>query len=272
MHPMDTIDQAQPSAVSADDALDIAISVGRELLHAGGEVHRVEDTMTRICTAYGAAGSEVFVIPSMIMADVVMQDGTRAHRMCRVWRTYQHLARLEGINALSRVICASPLPRAEVMDRLAAIRAERPVPRWLCYVGGVLATGCFSLFFGGTWRDGLCASLISLLIIIAERHPLIRVAVNDLGRTALSSFAGGILAALAVAVGLGEHIDMIIVGTIMLEIPGLSFGNAIRDLLCGDIMSGLLRFIEALLRALIMALSYMAALALTNLLWGGAVL
>ena len=256
-------------APGADEILDIALCMGEALLHAGSDVHRVEDTMTRVCTAYGCARSDVFVIPTMIMADVTLADGSTVHGMRRVGRTYTHLTRLEEINALSRSICASPLPADEVKRRLADIRARRPVPEWLCYIGGLLATGSFTLFFGGTWRDGLCASLIGLLMILAARHPAIRLAVNDLGRTSITSFFAGLLAVLSVAVGLGQHVDMVIVGTIMLEIPGLSMGNAIRDLLCGDLISGLLRFCQSVLCALVMALSYIAALALTNILWGG---
>ena len=68
------------------------------------------------------------------------------------------------------------------------------------------------------------------------------------------------------------HLDTIIIGTIMPEIPGLSFGDALRDLLCGDTVSGSLRLVQALLRALIMALGYMAALALYTHLGGGVLL
>lgn len=258
-----------PVVSDADSIVDIALSMGEALLHAGSDVHRVEDTMSRVCAAYGCARSDVFVIPSMITAAVSLADGSTANGMRRVGHTYNHLTRLEEINSLSREICAAPLPADEVKRRLAEIRARRPIPEWLCYVGGLLATGSFTLFFGGSWRDGLCASLIGLLMILAERHPVLRLTVNDLGRTSITSFFAGLLAVLSVAVGLGQHVDMVIVGTIMLEIPGLSMGNAIRDLLCGDLISGLLRFCQSLLCALVMALSYIAALALTNILWGG---
>ena len=38
--------------------LAIALDVGAETLRVGGEIHRVEDTVTRICRAYGAEAVE----------------------------------------------------------------------------------------------------------------------------------------------------------------------------------------------------------------------
>ena len=88
---------------------------------------------------------------------------------------------------------------------------------------------------------------------------------------AVSSFFSGMLSILCVYFGLGENVDMIIIGTIMLEIPGMALGNAARDILYGDTFSGTFRFIQSLLRALVMALCYMAALAISNLIFGGGI-
>ena len=84
-----------------------------------------------------------------------------------------------------------------------------------------------------------------------------------------SDFAAGVLSVLCVSLGFGDHMDKIIIGTIMLEIPGLSFGNALRDMLCGDTLAGTMRFIQTILQALMIALGYMAALVLFNQQIGG---
>ncbi|PWM36492.1 MAG: hypothetical protein DBX65_03235, partial [Oscillospiraceae bacterium] len=105
-----------------------------------------------------------------------------------------------------------------------------------------------------------------------QHHKLVRENINPMGITAVGSFLSGLLAVLCIVCGLGQNLDTIIIGTIMPEIPGLSFGDALRDLLCGDTVSGSLRLVQALLRALIMALGYMAALALYTHLGGGVLL
>lgn len=261
--------EGQTVPTDAGSILSIALNVGAEILRAGGEIHRVEDTVTRICRAYGAEAVEVFAITSLITAEMRMPDGSFATRNRRVPTTYNHLARLEALNALSRTICKSPISAAEVESRLEDIRLYRPVPEWLCYVGGMLATGGFAVFFGGSIRDGLAAAVIAFFLTLFAR--LRPVHINSMVKSLISSFAAGILSVLCVEIGFGQHVDKIIIGTIMLEIPGLSFGNALRDLLCGDTLAGTMRLIQAILQTLMIALGYMAALTLFNRLIGGGV-
>lgn len=56
------------------------------------------------------------------------------------------------------------------------------------------------------------------------------------------------------------HADMVLIGVIMLLVPGIPFTNAIRDILLGDIISGSLRLVEAVLLAAMLALGMMAAI------------
>ena len=45
-----------------DDVLDTILDIGCRLLEAGAEVRRVEDTVERLCLAYGAHDVDVFSI------------------------------------------------------------------------------------------------------------------------------------------------------------------------------------------------------------------
>ena len=81
----------------------------------------------------------------------------------------------------------------------------------------------------------------------------------------LSSFFVTVMAALAVKIGLTPAADEIIIGNIMLLIPGLGFTNALRDLFVGDSIAGILRSLEAVLSAVGIAAGYI----LTVLITGG---
>ena len=50
--------------------------------------------------------------------------------------------------------------------------------------------------------------------------------------------------------------DKVIIGNIMLLIPGVGLTNALRDLLVGDNIAGLIRLIEAVIMALAIAAGY----------------
>ena len=56
--------------------------------------------------------------------------------------------------------------------------------------------------------------------------------------------------------------DVIIIGEIMLLIPGLAMTNSIRDMFSGDTLSGLLRFVESLLWTAAMVLGFMVSMIL----------
>ena len=72
----------------------------------------------------------------------------------------------------------------------------------------------------------------------------------------LCSCLGGLLAALSVRIGLGRNVDMISIGNIMLLIPGIALTNSLRDMFSGNTISGLMRFIEAVLLALVIACGF----------------
>ena len=60
--------------------LDLATKLGYELSMSGAETFRVEESMSRVLTAYGVE-SEVFAIPNYLMASIKTPDGQTLTRM-----------------------------------------------------------------------------------------------------------------------------------------------------------------------------------------------
>ena len=85
---------------------------------------------------------------------------------------------------------------------------------------------------------------------------------NSLLSALICSCLGGILAVLAVRIGLGQSVDMISIGNIMLLIPGIALVNSLRDMFSGNTISGMLRFLEAILLALVIAFGFAMVIAL----------
>ena len=81
----------------------------------------------------------------------------------------------------------------------------------------------------------------------------------------LTSFIFGILICLASKPIPAIDIDMVIIGVIMLLIPGVAMTNATRDMLSGATISGVMRFIESLFLATSLVLGFMGALWLASL-------
>ena len=56
--------------------------------------------------------------------------------------------------------------------------------------------------------------------------------------------------------GIGVQPDKIMIGNIMLVIPGIQLTNSLRDMINGDMISGLLNMSEALLKAVSVAMGF----------------
>ena len=90
--------------------------------------------------------------------------------------------------------------------------------------------------------------------------------------TAFSAFWGssafaGFAAITFVHFGFGHDANMIMIGDIMLLIPGLMLINSVREMLCGDLMSGLLRLLESIVLALSIACGFAVAIMTLGSVW-----
>ena len=83
-----------------------------------------------------------------------------------------------------------------------------------------------------------------------------RTEANAFLSSLLCACLGGLLAGLAVKLRLGDDAGMISIGNIMLLIPGVALTNSLRDMFSGNTISGLMRFIEAVLLALVIACGF----------------
>lgn len=243
----------------------LALDVGEAMLTSGGEVARVENTVERICRAYGAVHVEVFTITSVIHAALRMPDGSYSAQMRRIHAFCNDLWRLELFNGISRDICASTPPLEEFDERIQRAKTKRIYPAWTGIVASAVAAGAFALFFGGGIAECIAALLIGTLISLADRFAGNRV--NGMAKTVISSFLAGLLSSLAAVVLPSADSGVIMIGTIMLLVPGLSFGTALRDLLCGDLLSGVLKCVQACLAALMIAFGYMLSMAVMGGAW-----
>ena len=243
---------------TADKILCLALDVGEGMLKSGGEINRVEDTIGRICRAYGAAHVEIFAIPSVIIAAIRMKNGEYSSQVRRIDSIGNNLYQLELYNGISRNICKNPCPLAEFDHMIHEAKKKRAFPTWVRILASGVAAGSFALFFGGGIFDGIAAFVIGMIVAFIDLIPFKQI--NRLSKIVMQSFIGGALACLSVDIGLGKNDGMIMIGTIMLLIPGLSFGTAFRDLLCGDFLAGSLKTVQCILAAIMIAAGYLLAM------------
>lgn len=246
---------------AADDgrALGIFLDIGRIMNENGSEIHRIEETIKRLGKAYGALHMDVFAITSSIVVTMKMPDGnicTQTRRIKKAAST--NFTKLEEINQLSRMFCSRKISISSLGRALEKVK-RTPVSQLKITAGSVIAAGFLAVFFGGSAADGIAAGVLGLFISFFQKS-VSRYCSNLFMFNFLVSLAAGILSELICRfVPLELNADKIMIGGIMLLIPGLAMTNAIKDIFVGDTISGIMRFAETLLWALAIAGGFMAA-------------
>ena len=244
--------------MTREQLLSCALDIGEQMLISGAEVGRVESAIRFICSAYGCARTDVFTITSSIVVSVADAEGIHETQTRRITGTKTNLTRLHKLNSLSREICANTPDYDYVKEKLNEICAEKPFPLWVEMLASALIGFSFCLFFGGNLADGLVAALLGFGLRCTT-WLLEKGAMNAIFINVVASFFLSLCAILLVRSGLGQDANKIIIGNIMLLIPGIALTNSIRDMISGDIMTGMLRFFDAILVAAAIAAGYILA-------------
>ena len=243
------------------ELLHLFLDIGEQISAAGGEIYRVEDTLSRLGAAYGAIRTDVFAITSSLEVTMIFPGDIELTRTRRLRGSKTDFKSLEALNALSRRCCAHPMTADELRTAIAACSSHRSA--LTLYIGSALAGGGFAIFFGGGIWDGIVAALFGLIIcFLQERLP--GVCPNSV----LVYFVAALVTGFGVCL-LGQEIgvlnpDMIMIGDIMLLIPGIAFTTAIRNMLVGDTISGILKMTESVVYAAALAGGFMIAISLVG--------
>lgn len=250
--------------IHAQQLASAALDIGDKMLSNGAEIYRVEDTIVRICRAYKAVHIDVFVITSHIILTVQLEEEAPFTQMRLISRgNTPDLDYLNGLNEFSRKICRSTPSMSVFYAELKQI-PKKTYPLPIKCMTNALISASFSFYSGGTPLDGVVSALIGILLAIAS-HFLANIKFNRVFTTFCSAAFCGILASIAVTSGLGDTIDKIVIGDIMILVPGLALTNSIRDIINGDIVSGLVRLAESLFITISLAAGFALALLLFGL-------
>lgn len=242
-----------------EEILDAAILVGYHLLCNGADIYRVEQSIGYICEAYGVKEINAFAIPSSIV--VTISDGmVSMTKTKRIADRQTNLNRVEKLTGLSRYICMVQPPYAIIYDKIEEILA---LPIWSIkwqYAAYMLAGASFCIFFGGDFYDCLISGAIGVIIIFIT-HFLQNLHANSFFINIICSFSAAFLGGKIGALSNGFfNTDAIIIGCIMLLVPGLALANSMRDFISSDTMTGLYRMTEALFVAIGVALGVACAM------------
>ena len=225
--------------------LGVILNIGAAMIRCGAETYRAEDSLYRICAAYGFTECNLWVIPSNIQACVCTPEGEVLTQIRHIRSTGSNFDQLDSLNALSRKICADTPGPEELSQLLQEILNKKPLPFWTAYPAAAVTGARFSVFFSCDWLDAITAACASLLIIWLENR-LNRRESNPLVFNFIITAITEVFIITAVRFGFGHHVGYISVGVVMLLISAMGTTIGINDLAHMHILSGLLNIIKSL--------------------------
>ncbi len=240
--------------------LNLATEIGFDLLQNGAEIYRVEDSVRRIFTAYGILNSDVFTIPSCILVTINDEEGRPLTRVRRLTASTTNIMRIEHYNSLCRRICREKPDFTWIREQIDLIDSSPCYSLTMQILATAFISFSFTLFYGGNIFDALVAFVCGF-VLKPIFYAMQKYNSNSFFSNIICSAMITVLAILAFHFSIAAHYDKIIIGTLMNLVPGIAITNVMRDIIAGDLLSGTIKFIEALLVALGIALG--AGLAIT---------
>ncbi len=248
----------QSERMKWDEKLKLALDIGEQMMLSGAEVSRVEDSIRRICIAFGADRADVLSITTSLIVTIYYEGYGNVTQTRRTSKFAFNMDRLEKMNALSRHICENALSVEEARKEYKEVMAEKPYSFGFQLLFFMLVSFSFSIFFGGTLKDALISALIAIPFKCIDSIAA-KTEANSFLTILVSSLLGGFLAIIAVRAGLADSVGKVSIGNVMLLIPGIMLTNSMRDMFGGDTITGGIRFIEAMLIAVTIALGFSIA-------------
>lgn len=230
----------------------IALGAGSLVLENGGETYRAEETVVRVAKALGAKKADAFVTPTVVIFSYIDEDGHHYSSMHRVMKRGTNLRKIAQVNDLSRRLeqRGKQSNAKQIETILSRISNSPDYPSWLIVLMAAASSASFTLMFGGSVVDAVCAFFLGMLLrfvlCLFDRIP------GGLNNFISSLLSGALVSVSADLLGLTPltvATATVTIGTLMQVVPGLALVNAIRDIIGGDLVSGAARLLDACMTA-----------------------
>ena len=228
--------------------LNLALDAGEIMLKSGAETQRVQDTMMRILSVSGREKIEALALSTMLIVSLPREVKGPLSMTRGVQDRSVNFEKICAVNSMSRDFVSGKITLEKAIWQIQEIHKAPsfpPLARILAY--GVTSGGFTMMYSGSVW-DGISAFFIGMILGTM-------LAWNSMWKAPyfFGSLLGGILTGIFAHIFHwtfpDAHIDMIIIGSIMPLLPGITMTKSTRDLLEGNFISGNSKLMEALLVA-----------------------
>lgn len=233
--------------------LDFAASLGCKMLSVGANLERVNDTMYRVCHSYHLHSVSIFSLNSLIIISAKTDDNCTGTRQMSVHSSSNHLEKLNRFNQLSRKVCSETPPPKTLAKMLEEANNIEDSPRPVIICGHLISMSCLCALYGGSLWD-IVAVCINTVVLYFLGNYFDKRNLNQIIANTICTWVAATLAILLVHFDIGEDYFIIVITNSIMRIPSISLVNAVRNILCGNEMNGILEFLKVILESLAIVL------------------
>ncbi|MCI5840054.1 MAG: threonine/serine exporter family protein [Peptoniphilaceae bacterium] len=236
----------------AMNLLEIASLAGSLMIKNGAEIYRVEDTAERILKSVKEVGEvDVFATNNVIIISFNVNDEIFTN-VKSVKARSNNLNAINYINSFSRNFVEGKYSFKQSLDILHKKEKIESIYDFKKIFGTLLVSFFYTAMFKGSIIDCFVSLIVALLVSIIMRA----IEKKKLGYF-LENFISGILDSIFAISFLiifkNLDINIVIIGTMMPYLPGLLIANSVRDMMSGDLNSGLIGSSTAILTSAALA-------------------
>lgn len=226
---------------------------GRLITENGGEIFRVEETITRMGHGLKLDRVECFATPTGLFISMSQDNRPVRTSVFRLRTGDTDLDKVNRVNQISRDVESGVLDLEAAHKALLEIKnTPSRIPAWVTCLGSGLTACGFSVLFGGKLPEMGVAFIIGVLTWVL----LLQVPKLGVSRTAptllVSTLITLSLTVLCKLTGVFDQ-NALIPGSLMPLVPGLAMTGAVQDTMRGDTLSGLSSGMRAILTAVLIA-------------------
>ncbi|MBQ4364585.1 MAG: threonine/serine exporter family protein [Oscillospiraceae bacterium] len=230
------------------------------MISCGAEIHRVEDTIRRICRAYSKPRAQIYCTPANFIITIQDRSGTPVTMSVAVGSRKTNLDRVGAYNNLSRWVCSRKPDAQSIKEKLNDINSRPVYPTTVVYASFFLVGAAATFAVGGGIIEALIGAVLAMLIKLIN-DKLNSVQASTFFKSVVSSMVISFIAVWCQSMGAVPHFDKMIIGAATTMVPGVAITNCMRDFISGDFYSGIYSLTEALLTAIGLAVGSGTALA-----------
>ena len=236
-----------------EDILDFCTLLGSRMIASGANLERVQLAVERISRAYGLTDVSLYLLSTNISLSARDNAGYYAIRQRSIPAVKLQMNRLQSLNSLCYSIAKhTPSPK-DLRGLLDDASNVDEYSDHIVLLGQICAMSLLCLLFGGWFREVICVVMIITVVHYTLR--MIEIArIDKILTNALTMWIATTIVFLLTGFGISDNKPVLIITATMMIIPGIPLVNAMRNILCGNEMNGILQTAKVTVETMSLAL------------------